>query len=117
MGQPKTQLILAAPVIINDTTRQLPSLVVNLPPTLKHLKKCNYVDKPVGPNVSIELGGSIFSMRHLLAHGIDLVGPNCPPLHVQSSPDSSRLFSMFTTADSERTKAQEKIRPPKEVPY
>ena len=31
---------------------------------------------------------------------IDLVGPDCPPLHVQSSPDSSRLFSMFTTADS-----------------
>ena len=30
---------------------------------------------------------------------IDLVGPNCPPLHIQSSPDSSRLFSMFTTAD------------------
>ena len=23
-------------------------------------KKCNYVDKPVGPNVSIALGGSIF---------------------------------------------------------
>ena len=31
---------------------------------------------------------------------IDLVGPDCPPLHVQSSPDSSRLFNMFTTADS-----------------
>ena len=31
---------------------------------------------------------------------IDLVGPDCPPLHVQSSPDSSRLFSMFTTGDS-----------------
>ena len=31
---------------------------------------------------------------------IDLVGPDCPPLHVQSSPDSSRLFSMFTAADS-----------------
>ena len=31
---------------------------------------------------------------------IDLVGADCPPLHVQSSPDSSRLFSMFTTADS-----------------
>ena len=23
-------------------------------------KKCNYVDKPVGPNVSIALGGSFF---------------------------------------------------------
>ena len=31
---------------------------------------------------------------------IDLVGPDCPPLHVQSSPDSSRFFSMFTMADS-----------------
>ena len=29
---------------------------------------------------------------------IDLVGPDCPPLHVHSS--SSCLFSMFTTADS-----------------
>ena len=66
---------------------------------LKHLKKCNYVDKPVGPNVSIALGGSIFSMRRLHT-AIDLVGPDCPPLHVQSSPDSSRLFNMFTTADS-----------------
>ena len=59
------------PVIINDTC-QLPDFVVNLSPivtTLKHLKKCNYVDKPVGPNVSIALGGSIFSMRHLLAYG------------------------------------------------
>ena len=32
-------------------------------------KKCNYDDKPVGPNVSIALGGSIFLMRHLLAYG------------------------------------------------
>ena len=32
-------------------------------------KKCSYVNKPVGPNVSIALGGSIFSMRHLLAYG------------------------------------------------
>ena len=31
---------------------------------------------------------------------INLVGPDCPPLHVQSSPDSSHLFNMFTTADS-----------------
>ena len=31
---------------------------------------------------------------------IDLVGLDCLPLHVQSSPDSSRLFSMFTTAES-----------------
>ena len=31
---------------------------------------------------------------------IDLVGPDCPPLHVQSSPDSVCLFSMITTADS-----------------
>ena len=40
-----------------------PDFVVNLSPivtTLKHLKKCNYVDNPVGPNVSIALGGSIF---------------------------------------------------------
>jgi len=59
------------PVIMNDTC-QLPGFVVNLSPIitmLKHLKKCNYVDKPVGPNVSIALGGSIFSMRHLLAYG------------------------------------------------
>ena len=70
-GQPTTQLILAAPLIINDTC-QLPGFVVNLSTIvtmLKHLKKCNYVDKPVGPNVSIALGGSIFSMRHLLAYG------------------------------------------------
>ena len=61
-GQPTTQLILAAPLIINDTC-QLPGFVVNLSTIvtmLKHLKKCNYVDKPVGPNVSIALGGSIF---------------------------------------------------------
>ena len=31
---------------------------------------------------------------------IDLVGPDCPPLHVQSSTDSPRLFTMFTTIDS-----------------
>ena len=31
---------------------------------------------------------------------IDLVGPDYVPLHVQSSLDSSRLFSMFTMADS-----------------
>ena len=31
---------------------------------------------------------------------MDLVSPDCPPLHVQSSADSSHLFSMFTTADS-----------------
>ena len=66
---------------------------------LKHLKIYNYIDKLVGPNFSIALGGSIFSIRHLRT-AIDLVGPDCPPLHVQSSPDSSRLFSMFTTADS-----------------
>ena len=71
MGQPTTQLILASPLIINDTN-QLPSFSVNLSSlvtTLKHLKKCNYVDKPVGPNVSIALGGSIFLMSHLLACG------------------------------------------------
>ena len=33
-GQPKTQLILDAPVIINDTC-QLPGFVVNLSPTSK----------------------------------------------------------------------------------
>ena len=32
-------------------------------------KKCNYVDKPVGPNISIALGGMFFSMRHFLAYG------------------------------------------------
>jgi hypothetical protein len=52
---------------------------------------------------------------------IDLVGPDYPPLHVESSSDSSRLFSMFTTTDSgaagERTKAQEEIGPPEAVPY
>ena len=60
MGQPKTQQILAAPVIINDTTRQLHNFVVNLSPTLKHLKNVNYADKPVGLNVSIALGESFF---------------------------------------------------------
>ena len=68
--------------------------------TLKHLKKCNYVDKPVGPNVSIALGGSIFSMRHLLAYGHRPGGSR-----LSASPRTvlSRFllfFSMFTTADS-----------------
>ena len=39
-----------------------------------------------------------------------LVGPYCQPLHVQSSPDSSRFLTMLTTPDggghSERTKAE-----------
>ena len=123
MGQPKTQLILAAPVIINDAY-QLPGFVVNLSlivTTLKHLKKCNYVDKPVGPNVSIALGGSIFSMRHLLAHGHRPGGSR-----LSASPHTvlSRFISFVQHVHKgrqrrrgERTKAQEGIRPPEEVPY
>ena len=30
---------------------------------------------------------------------IDLVGPDCPPLHVQSSADSSCLLTMLTTRE------------------
>ena len=41
---------------------------------------------------------------------IDLVGPDYPPLHVQSSPDSSRLFSMFTTTDSGVTASAQRRR-------
>ena len=123
MGQPKTQLILAAPVIINDTC-QLPGFVVNLSPivtTLKHLKKCNYVDKPVGPNVSIALGGSIFLMRHLLAYDHRPGGSR-----LSASPRTvlSRFLSFVQHVHNgrqwrrgERTKAQEEIRPPEEVPY
>ena len=37
-------------------------------------------------------------MRHLLAYGLDLVGPHCQSLGIQSSPDSSRLLSMLTMA-------------------
>ena len=50
-GQPKTQLILAAPVIINDTC-QLPGFVVNLSPivtTLKHLKNVTMLTNPWAP--------------------------------------------------------------------
>ena len=56
------------------------------------------VDKPVGPNVSILLGGIFFPMGHLLAYGLDLVGPHYQSLGVQSSSDSSCLLSMLTTA-------------------
>ena len=123
MGQPKTQLILAAPVIINDTC-QLPDFIVNLSPIvtmLKHLKKCNYVDKPVGPNVNIELGGSIFSMRHLLAYGHR---PSGSRLSTSPCIVLSRFLSFVQHVHNgrqrrrgEHTKAQEGIRPPKEVPY
>ena len=73
-------------------------------------KKSYYVDKPVGPNVSIALGGSFFQWGTCLRTAIDLVGPDCPPLHVQSSPDSSRLFSMFTMADSGATASAQRRR-------
>ena len=56
------------------------------------------VVKPVDPNVNIQLGGSFFPMGHLLAYGLDLVGPHCQSLGVQSSLDSSRLLSMLTMA-------------------
>ena len=36
-------------------------------------------------------------MGHLLAYGLDLVGPHCQSLGVHSSPDSSHLLSMLTT--------------------
>ena len=53
----------------------------------------------MGTNVSIQLGGSIFiPMKHLLAYGLDLVGPHYQPISVQSSPDSSHLLSMLTIA-------------------
>ena len=84
-------------------------------------KKCNYVDKPVGPNVSIALGGSIFSMRHLLAYGHRPGGSR-----LSASPRTvlSRFLSSVQHVHNgrqrrrgERTKAQEEIRPPEEVPY
>jgi len=74
------------------------------------LKKCNYADKPTGPNVSIALGGSIFRWGTCLRTAIDLVGPDSPPLHVQSSPDSSRLFSMFTMTDSSASASAQRHR-------
>ena len=123
MGQPKTQLILASPVIINDTC-QLPGFVVNLSPIvtmLKHLKKCNYVDKPVGPNVSIALGGSIVSMRHLLAYGHRPGGSrlSASPHIVLSSFLSfvQHVHNGRQRRRGERTKAQEEIGPPEAVPY
>ena len=111
-------------MIINDTC-QLPGFVVNLSPsvtTLKHLKtKCNYVDKPVGPDVSIALGGSIFSMRHLLAYGRR---PSGSRLSASPRIVLSRFLSFVQHVHNgkqrrrgERTKAQEGIRPPEEVPY
>ena len=123
MGQTTTQLILAIPNIVNDTC-QLPSFVVNLSPlvtTLKLLKKINYVDKPVGPNVSIALGGSIFSMRHLLAYGHRPGGSR-----LSASPRTvlSRFLSFVQHVHNgrqrrrgKRTKAQEEIGPPEAVPY
>src|SRR5215216_4684417 len=122
MGQPTTQLILAGPLIINDTC-QLPGFVVNLSPlvtTLKHLKKCNYVDKPVGPNVSIALGGSIFSMRHLLAYGHRPGGSR-----LSASPRTvlSRFLSFVQHVHNsrqwcrgKRTKAQDENEPPEAMP-
>ena len=37
-------------------------------------------------------------MGHVLVYGLDLVGAHCQSLGVLSSPDSSRLLSMLTTA-------------------
>src|SRR5215216_6660447 len=123
MGQPTTQLILAGPLIINDTC-QLPGFVVNLSPlvtTLKHLKKCNYVDKPVGPNVSIALGGSIFSMRHLHPY---VHKPGGSRLSTSPRIVLSRFLSFVQHVHNgrqrrrgERTKAQEEIGPLEAVPY
>ena len=59
MGQPKTQLILATLVIINDTC-QLPGEFISYSNYVEAPKKCNYVDKTVGPNVSMALGRSFF---------------------------------------------------------
>ena len=56
------------------------------------------VDKPMEPNVSIQLGGSFFPMRHFLAYDLDLVGPYSQPLGIRSSRDSSRLLSTLTMA-------------------
>ena len=52
----------------------------------------------------------IFQCGTCLRTAIDLVGPDCPPLHVQSSPDSSRLFSMFTTTESGATASAQRRR-------
>ena len=45
-----------------------------------------------------------------MRNAMTLVGPYCQPLHVQSSPDSSRLLTMLTIPDggrhNERTKAE-----------
>ena len=45
-----------------------------------------------------------------MQNAMTLVGPYCQPLHVQSSPDSSRLLTMLTMPDSgghnERTEAE-----------
>ena len=101
-GASHNQLILAAPVIINDTC-QLPGFVVNLSPiitTLKHLKKCNYVDKPVGPNVSIALGGSIFLMRHLFAYGHR---PGGSPLSASPHTVLSRILSSVPVSTMNKT--------------
>ena len=60
-GQPKIQLILAAPVIINDTC-QLPGFVVNLSPIvtmLKHLKNVTMLTNPWAP-MSVQLRSKYF---------------------------------------------------------
>ena len=84
-------------------------------------KKCTYVDKPVGPNVSIALGRSIFSTRHLLAYGHRPGGSrlSASPLTVLSTFLSfvQHVHNGRQQRRGERTKAQEEIRPPEEVPY
>ena len=84
-------------------------------------KKCNYVDKPVGPNVSIALGGSIFSMRHLLAYGHRPGGSR-----LSASPRTVlSIFLSFVQHCSQRQTAASRRAhkgaggdpPPEEVPY
>ena len=43
-----------------------------------------------------------------LRTAMTLVGPYCHPLHVQSSPDSSRLLTMLTMLDDGRHNKQTK---------
>ena len=117
MGQPKTQLILAAPT----SSPRLRCEFISYSNYVEAPKKFNYVDKPVGPNISIALGGSIFSMRHLLVYGHRTGGSR---LYASPRTVLSRFLSFVQHVHNgrqrrrgERTKAQEEIRPPEEVPY
>ena len=75
----------------------------------------------MGPNVSIALGGSIFSMMHLLVYGHR---PGGSRLSATPHTVLSRFLSFAQHVHNgrqrrrgERTKAQEEIRPHEEVRY